>query len=217
MISASRASTSLRRSRSGSASAASCRKTRGSGCGRRGRAPGGPSPSAAPGRSRGRRGPRSGPGAARPSGARAARPTPGGGRPAGGRARGLTAPTPRTGAGGASMRRDSAARRWPGPPRGRGEGVDDVVPAVALVGDELLERSDGDGLRIRARSDRYSSDPAQPGRWRKWARSLRKRPSSTPGLTPSSNRRMNFTMAWSPKATEVLDCSAARGTGAYRR
>ena len=43
------------------------------------------------------------------------------------------------------------------------------------------------------------------------ARSVRKRPTSTPGFTPSSKRRMNFKIAWSPSSTELLDCSAASG------
>ena len=43
------------------------------------------------------------------------------------------------------------------------------------------------------------------------ARSPRNRPSSTPGLIPGSNRRMNLRMARSPTTTELLDCSAETG------
>ena len=55
-----------------------------------------------------------------------------------------------------------------------------------------------------------ATSPAMPGVWRKPARAVRKRVTSTSGFAPGFSRRNSLKMARSPKTIDVLLCSARR-------
>ena len=55
---------------------------------------------------------------------------------------------------------------------------------------------------------RYSRLPAKGAIWLKFVFSVRNRPTSSSGLTPSSSRRNTLSIKRSPKMTELLLCSA---------
>src|SRR6202165_4434424 len=62
----------------------------------------------------------------------------------------------------------------------------------------------------------YSRLPASAAIWAKFVFSVRKRPTSSSGLIPSSSRRNTLRMRRSPNTTELLLCSATERAASRR-
>jgi len=86
---------------------------------------------------------------------------------------------------------------------GGGTDVVSPPPAPPRRAQQITAKEAG-AFEDRDQSLARSIAPAVGAEWRKTVRSVRKRPTSSSGLIPSSRRRNSFRMSRSPKVTEVL-------------